>query len=103
MTEKQQLILEILQKNISDVVMQAKHLGYSFDQFEFQNNKTLIDVLNVAEKRELMDSCEHFLEIREARNEIEHEYLSANLYKLYAKALDYGAALLKCCDKLGCI
>ena len=47
----------------------------SLDDVEFENQGTLIDVVNNAHKRGLFNDIEVIREIKDIRNEIVHEYL----------------------------
>lgn len=68
----------------------------SIDAVELVEGGTLIDVLNRAEKRELIDSLARMRIIKDLRNDIAHEYLTEQLwllheevFKLVPELLDY--------------
>ncbi len=60
----------------------------SIDDVEFENQGTLIDVVNNAAKRGLIDSTEKMREIKEIRNEIVHEYRVEGIQSLFSDVLD---------------
>ena len=60
----------------------------SIDDVEFENQGTLIDVINHAEKRRLIESIEKMREIKEIRNEIAHEYIQKRLQNLFSDVLE---------------
>jgi hypothetical protein len=53
------------------------------DQIELENSGTVIDVVNRAHKRGLLDSAVEIRKIKEIRNEIVHEYTSKELKKIF--------------------
>jgi len=55
----------------------------------------LIDVLNRAEKRGLVESARLLREMKELRNEIVHEYLPAGLAELLGDLRRYAPLLLE--------
>ncbi len=52
-----------------------------------EDKKTLIDVANYLEKLELVESADKFLELRDIRNLISHEYVLENLNELFQMVL----------------
>ncbi len=66
----------------------------SIDDVEFENQGTLIDVVNNAEKRRLIESTGKMREIKEIRNEIMHEYVLEDVQKLFSDVLDATPAVL---------
>lgn len=83
---------------LSDILIQK--IYRSIDEIELERSGTVIDRLNAAEKRELIDSAEEFRRIRETRNDIEHEYVSTGLFDLYVRTLEYIPKLLEATAKL---
>jgi len=55
----------------------------TIDAFEFENRGTLVDVVNNALKRGLIDDIEEFRQMKGLRNEIVHEYVEENLLELF--------------------
>ena len=78
---------------VSDIILQKLFRG--LDSIELEDSGTLLDALNRAEKRGLIDSAGDFREIRELRNEIAHEYAHENLRPLFDSALEHTPALLE--------
>jgi hypothetical protein len=56
----------------------------AIDRYELEPEGSLIDVINRAEKRGLVESARVLREMKELRNEIVHEYLPAGLAELRA-------------------
>jgi hypothetical protein len=56
----------------------------AIDRYELEPEGSLIDVINRAEKRGLVESAGVLREMKELRNEIVHEYLPAGLAELRA-------------------
>jgi uncharacterized protein YutE (UPF0331/DUF86 family) len=61
----------------------------SIDKVEFEDEGTLIDVANRAEKRELIDSVDELREMKDLRNQIVHEYISENLKGLFNDIMNF--------------
>lgn len=59
----------------------------SIDDVEFENQGTLIDVVNNAAKRGLIESTDKMREIKELRNDIVHEYSSEDIKGLFVDVL----------------
>jgi len=71
----------------------------SIDDVEFENQGTLIDVVNHAAKRGLINSVEQMRAIKEIRNDIVHEYVQEGLQKLFADVLAQTPELMKMMQK----
>jgi len=67
----------------------------ALDRYEFEPEGSLIDVLNRAEKRGLVESARLLREMKELRNEIVHEYLSAGLAEPLGDFRRYAPLLLE--------
>ena len=67
----------------------------SIDDYELENQGTLIDVVNNADKRGLISSVEEVRVIKDIRNEIVHEYVEEGLLDVFEDVLKYGDELLK--------
>lgn len=65
----------------------------SIDEFEFEPQGTLIDVVNKAEKRGLVNVDELHV-IKDIRNSIVHEYIDSELEHLFEDVLKYSKKLL---------
>ena len=57
------------------------------DEFEFENQGTLIDVVNRANKRELFEDIEEIRIMKDIRNTIVHEYIEDELIAYTPKLL----------------
>ena len=60
----------------------------SIDAVELEDGGTLIDVINRAEKRALIDSAERIRDLKQLRNDIVHEYETDDLQRLFSQALE---------------
>lgn len=78
---------------VSDILV--KQVFRLIDVIELQEEGTPIDVLNRAEKRELIKSANIFKEIRAIRNKISHEYIKEELEELYREILNLTPILLE--------
>lgn len=59
----------------------------SIDEAEFENQGTLIDVVNNAHKRSLFDAIEQVRALKDLRNGITHEYLDDHLPSFFRQLL----------------
>jgi uncharacterized protein YutE (UPF0331/DUF86 family) len=69
----------------------------ALDSLEFENQGTLVDIVNRAEKRGFFDDIEIFRDMRDLRNEIVHEYLDDNLQENFQDIIEYSELLLEIC------
>ena len=72
----------------------------SMDKVELEDRGTLIDALNRAHKRGLIDSIDEIRTFRELRNEIVHEYRRANLQNLFQSILAQTPGLFSLLDRI---
>ena len=72
----------------------------SIDKVEFEDRGTLIDALNRAQKRGLIDSLDDVRIVRELRNEIVHEYRRSSLQKLFQAILTQTPELFTYLDRI---
>lgn len=77
---------------LSDLVIQK--MFCLIDQLDLENQKTVRDRINNAEKKGLIKSSETFVEIRELRNSIAHEYEEETMRKLFNAVITYCPDLL---------
>lgn len=70
---------------VSDILVQKVYR--SIDVVEFESGGTMIDVVNRAEKRGLVDSVDDVRVIRDLRNSIAHEYLKESLVEIFQDTL----------------
>jgi len=66
----------------------------SIDEYEFEAQGTLIDVVNRAHKRGLLEDVEEIRMIKEIRNAIAHEYVEEGLLGIFEDVLRYTPKLL---------
>lgn len=65
------------------------------DDVEFENQGTLIDVVNNAHKRGLFTEIEKIRQIKDIRNEIVHEYLDEALQSVFSDVLKTAPELIE--------
>jgi len=71
----------------------------ALDSLEFENQGTLVDVVNRAEKRKFFDEIEQFREMKDLRNEIVHEYLEDKLEETFDDIREFSKILLEICQR----
>ncbi|BDQ02001.1 MAG: hypothetical protein KatS3mg036_0921 [Ignavibacterium sp.] len=71
----------------------------SLDDIEFEPQGTLIDTVNNAHKRNLINDINIFNSIRDLRNEIVHEYLEENLIDNFDELLKLTPELIDVINK----
>ena len=67
----------------------------TLDEYEFENQGTLVDVVNNAHKRGLFEDVEELRIMKEIRNTIVHEYIEENLQDVFDEVLQYTKVLIK--------
>jgi uncharacterized protein YutE (UPF0331/DUF86 family) len=67
----------------------------AIDTVELEESRTLIDILNKAEKRGLVNSVQEIREIKELRNVISHEYAGAKLIEIFKAVFNHTQALFE--------
>ena len=67
----------------------------TLDEYEFENQGTLIDVVNNAHKRGLFESIETLRIMKDVRNTIVHEYIEDELVDTFEEVLQYTKELIK--------
>jgi uncharacterized protein YutE (UPF0331/DUF86 family) len=72
----------------------------SIDTVESEDIGTIIDIMNRAEKRGIVTSAELLHNIKDLRNSIAHEYVTENIARFFAKALEYTPLLNTIIKKL---
>lgn len=78
---------------VSDILVQK--VFRSIDALELSDEGTLLDALNRAEKRTIINSIEDVREIRDLRNQIVHEYVDEDLISTFNEILKYTPKLLE--------
>jgi hypothetical protein len=72
---------------VSDIIM--KKIFRYIDEIELELNNSVIDRINSAEKRGLISSAENWMNIRNIRNQIAHEYSNLQLKEIYSNVMNY--------------
>jgi len=67
----------------------------SIDEYEFENQGTLIDVVNNAHKRGLFEEIDELRLMKDIRNTIVHEYIEEDLVEVFDEVLEYTAKLIE--------
>jgi hypothetical protein len=70
------------------------------DKIELEDEGTIRDRINRAEKKGLIESADIFVQIRIVRNDIAHEYHIEALKNMYKKVLELTPYLLDCTEKI---
>lgn len=66
----------------------------TLDEYEFENQGTLVDVVNNAHKRGLFEDIEALRIMKDVRNTIAHEYIEDELTEVFEEVLLYTKALI---------
>jgi hypothetical protein len=66
----------------------------TLDEYEFENQGTLIDVVNNAHKRGLFEDIEKLRIMKDVRNTIAHEYIEDDLVEVFDEVLQYCETLI---------
>jgi uncharacterized protein YutE (UPF0331/DUF86 family) len=72
----------------------------SIDLVEFEEPGTLIDTVNRAEKRSLIDSAADLRLLADLRNEIAHDYIKAELVHAFARTLQFAPRVIALADRI---
>ncbi|MEK7692195.1 MAG: hypothetical protein AAB425_14360 [Bdellovibrionota bacterium] len=72
----------------------------TLDQIELVDDGSLLDRLNRAEKRKLIDSASTWRELRELRNEIAHEYVVEPHGRLISEVARTAPQLITCVENV---
>ena len=67
----------------------------TLDEYEFENQGTLVDVVNNAHKRGLFESVDELRIMKDVRNTIVHEYIEDELVETFDEVLDYTSKLIE--------
>ena len=66
----------------------------TLDEYEFENQGTLIDVVNNAHKRGLFEDVDELRIMKDIRNTIVHEYIEDDLVEVFDEVLAYTSKLI---------
>ena len=61
----------------------------TLDEYEFENQGTLVDVVNNAHKRGLFEDVEQLRIMKDVRNTVVHEYIEDDLVEVFDEVLQY--------------
>ncbi len=67
----------------------------TIDAYEFEDQGTLIDTVNHAHKRGLIDNIEELRIMKDIRNTIVHEYVEEALKEVFAEVIEYTQKLIE--------
>jgi hypothetical protein len=67
----------------------------SLDEYEFENQGTLVDVVNNAHKRGLFEDINRLRVMKDIRNTIVHEYIEDELTQVFEEVLEYTEYLIE--------
>jgi uncharacterized protein YutE (UPF0331/DUF86 family) len=67
----------------------------TIDEYEFENQGTLVDVVNNAHKRGLFEDVEKLRIMKDVRNTIVHEYIEDELVEVFDEVLEYTKSLIE--------
>ena len=67
----------------------------TLDEYEFENQGTLVDVVNNAHKRGLFEDIEELRIMKDVRNTVVHEYIEDELAEVFEEVLQYSATLIE--------
>ncbi len=82
---------------LSDILIQK--IFRLVDELDLDSRGTIRDRINRAEKKELIDSSDVFVEIRMVRNDIAHEYLPEAIHDIFEKVLTLTPHLLESVER----
>lgn len=66
----------------------------SLDEYEFENQGTLVDVVNNAHKRGLFEDIQELRIMKDIRNTIAHEYIEDELTEVFDEVIIYTEKLI---------
>jgi hypothetical protein len=66
----------------------------TLDEYEFENQGTLVDVVNNAHKRGLFEDIEELRIMKDVRNTVVHEYIEDDLAEVFDEVLQYTETLI---------
>lgn len=66
----------------------------TLDEYEFENQGTLVDVVNNAHKRGLFEDIEQLRIMKDVKNTVVHEYIEDELAEVFDEVLHYSKELI---------
>jgi uncharacterized protein YutE (UPF0331/DUF86 family) len=82
---------------LSDILIQK--ILRLIDKIELEDEGSIRDRINRAEKKGIIESADQLIEVRVLRNNIAHEYLPEELMAIYKKVLELTPLLLNDCNR----
>jgi len=83
---------------LSDIITQK--VIRAFDILDLDDDGTVRDRINRAEKKGIIARADDFIDIRILRNEIAHEYKTEAIYSIFSKVLELTPILIKSMDSI---
>ena len=83
---------------LSDIINQK--VFRTIDSLDLDDEGTVRDRINRAEKKGLIKSADDFIDVRILRNEIAHEYKTETIYSIFIKVLELSVVLLESIDTI---
>ncbi|MBU0967467.1 MAG: hypothetical protein KKA54_13925 [Proteobacteria bacterium] len=83
---------------LSDIITQK--VIRAFDILDLDDDGTVRDRINRAEKKGIIERADDFIDIRILRNEIAHEYKTEAIYSIFSKVLELTPILIKSMDSI---
>jgi len=77
-----------------DIDFLIRKIFRTIDEYEFENQGTLVDVVNNAHKRGLFPDIEELRMMKDVRNTIVHEYIEDALVDVFDEVLLYSERLI---------
>ena len=78
---------------LSDIIIQK--VFRTIDILDLEDEGTVRDRINRAEKKGIIKSADDFIDIRILRNEIAHEYKAETIYAIFSKVSKLSPVLLE--------
>ncbi|RME17801.1 MAG: hypothetical protein D6797_01640 [Bdellovibrio sp.] len=83
---------------VSDILIQKAFRA--IDDIELVDSGSILDRIQRAHKRELIESADEFIQIRELRNSIAHEYKITDLNEIFRLCILKSPTLVRAIDKV---
>jgi len=83
---------------LSDLLIQK--IFRLLEQIDLEESGTVRDRINRADKKELISSAEKFVDIRELRNNIAHEYDSSAMLTIFTDVMHYCPELFNAVERV---
>jgi hypothetical protein len=101
LTEDDLIKVEAFTSRFARVIdIMSKRVLRAIDQYEMLDPGTLLDVANRAEKRGLIDSTDWLRDIKDARNQIAHDYSGERLSEIFTYCRSEIPKLIDTCSRI---